>query len=118
MSRFIFEIRSNVLILFLISGCSEEQPRVESVDIFIERGLNFRHQGQYDKAIEINTGIAEAYINRGAVYQVQRQYDRAISDFNKDLEINPKDAMAYNNWGLPIGSKVSMKRPYLTTTHP
>jgi len=42
---------------------------------------------------------AKAYNNQGLTYFKMRQYDQAISDFNKALEINPRDVTAYNNRG-------------------
>ena len=41
-----------------------------------------------------------AYNNRGAAYNKLQQYDKAIIDFNRALEINPRDASSYNNRGF------------------
>ena len=46
---------------------------------------------------ELNDALA--YYNRGNAYHSKGQYDQAISDFNKALEINPRDVTAYNNRG-------------------
>ena len=54
----------------------------------------------FNKALEINPNIAEAYSGRGATYVQKGQLDQAISDLNKALEINPKIAEAYVNRGL------------------
>ena len=43
---------------------------------------------------------AEAYFNRGNTYLATGQYDQAIADYTKALELNPQDALAYNNRGL------------------
>ena len=71
------------------------------------RGTDYYEEDEYDRAIlqfnraiEINSGFAEAYCNRGTAYYAKYEYDKAISDYNNALEINPKDAMAYNNRGL------------------
>jgi tetratricopeptide (TPR) repeat protein len=37
------------------------------------------------------------YNNRGIAYAEKGQYDQAISDFNKAIEINPRDPQAYNS---------------------
>ena len=54
----------------------------------------------YNKAIEINPKIAEAYNNRGLIYNKQGNFTQAMSDYNKAIEINPNYAEAYNNRGI------------------
>jgi len=36
-------------------------------------------------------------------YGLNGQYDQAIADYNKDIEINPRDAVAYYNRGIVYG---------------
>ncbi len=36
----------------------------------------------------------------GVAYTHKGEYDRAIDDYNKAIEINPKNSMAYNNRGF------------------
>ena len=94
-----------VLVVLFVSGCAKkEQPRLESV---IERGNAFQDKGQYDqaisdfnKAIEINPRLADAFYNRGNAYFKKGQPDKAISDYNKAIELNPKLAMAYYDRGI------------------
>jgi tetratricopeptide (TPR) repeat protein len=45
--------------------------------------------------VPFSTKFVEAYYIRGEAYLSKGQFDRAIADFNKALEINPKDALAY-----------------------
>jgi tetratricopeptide (TPR) repeat protein len=49
-------------------------------------------------------GIA-ASIDRGSVYLTKGEYDRAISEFNKALEVNPKDSGTYKNRGAAYMNK-------------
>jgi tetratricopeptide (TPR) repeat protein len=49
-------------------------------------------------------GIA-ASIDRGSVYLSKGEYDQAISEFNKTLEINPKDSGTYKNRGAAYMNK-------------
>ena len=49
-------------------------------------------------------GIA-ASIDRGSVYLTKGEYDRAIAEFNKALEINPKDSGTYKNRGAAYVNK-------------
>jgi tetratricopeptide (TPR) repeat protein len=55
------------------------------------------------------TGVAvvgiTASIDRGSVYLIRGEYDKAISEFNKALEINPKDSGAYKNRGAAYMNK-------------
>ena len=43
---------------------------------------------------------AEDYFNSGNAKANLKDYKGAIEDFNKVIELNPKDAFAYNNRGL------------------
>jgi hypothetical protein len=49
----------------------------------------------FNKALEINPGDAEAYLRRGNAQAEKGRYKQAISDYTKALQINPKDAMVY-----------------------
>ena len=50
----------------------------------------------YNKFIELNPKLAEAYRKRGMAYEDNRQYDKAISDFTKIIKLKPKDVEAYD----------------------
>ncbi|HYA26900.1 MAG TPA: tetratricopeptide repeat protein [Thermodesulfovibrionales bacterium] len=41
---------------------------------------------------------------------LKKEYDRAISDYNKTLEKNPRDAEAYTNRGIAYGQKKEYDR--------
>lgn len=65
-----------------------------------QRGVAYRMQGNHNdaiilftKAIEINPQYAEAYLNRGLSYASSefKKNEQAMSDFNKSIELNPKD---------------------------
>ena len=66
----------SVLIVLIVAGCAEIQRPSLDADSYVKRGLTYADKGQYDKA---------------------------ISDYNKAIEINPRDAMAYSN--LPTLAK-------------
>lgn len=64
-----------------------------------------------DKAIECLTELIEsgnlsrdhlaiAYGNRGIAWKRKKDYDRAIADYNRVLEIKPREAKAYYNRGI------------------
>ena len=82
----------------------EEKEKVPS---YFHRGLAYREQGDYvraiadyDKAIELQADYAQAYNNRGIVYSVQGDYVRAIADHDKAIELRPNFSGAYNNRGV------------------
>jgi tetratricopeptide (TPR) repeat protein len=54
------------------------------------------------KRIEKKTAI---HIFKGKVHSDKGQFDRAIEDYNKVLEINPRDAVAYVNRGVAYYDK-------------
>ena len=69
---------------------------------FLQKGINSIQSEDYqqaikdfDKAIELNPNLAEAYNNRGLVYGKLGNLQQAIKDFDKAIELNPKYAEAY-----------------------
>ena len=92
---------------YLIGCETTEEIKETDLVVLLNQGAAFAEKGQYDraiayfnKAIEINPKLAEAYYNRGLVYKEKGQYDKAISDFTKAIEINPRHADAYYSRGV------------------
>lgn len=54
---------------------------------------------------ETTKDTAGAYNNRGNAYTALRDYDRAIADFNKAIELDPKNFGAFNNRGTAFRAK-------------
>ena len=48
--------------------------------------------------------IRTIYTNRGAAYGSKDEHAKAIKDFTKAIELNRRDAGAYNNRGLVYGN--------------
>ena len=70
-------------------------------------GLAYFKKGDYDpalehynRAIELDGTIEEAYNNRGVVYTKRGQDELALEDFNKAISIRPRYADALNNRGV------------------
>lgn len=79
---------------------------IEPAAIYFYRGNAYNFNGDldagikdFDKAIEINPGLAEAYNNRGIAYTEKGDADAAIRDFDKAIDIDPGIAQAYFNRG-------------------
>ena len=59
----------------------------------------------YNKAIELNPKMVEAYNNRGIAYSSKGKIHLAIEDYSKAINLNPNDAEVYNNRGIAYRSK-------------
>ena len=75
--------------------------------MFYNRGVAYGNKGEYDRAIQdyneairINPGYADAFNNRGNAYADKGEYDRAIQDYDEVIRINPEDAVAFIARGL------------------
>jgi tetratricopeptide (TPR) repeat protein len=56
--------------------------------------------GDYNRAIGLDPGFAEAWDNRGVVRQAKGDLDGAAADFNHAITLDPKSARAFNNRGV------------------
>ena len=77
-----------------------------SAEDFFYLGIAFHQRGEYqqaieryDKAIEGNPQIAEAFNNRGVARADSGDNVGAIADFTEAIELNPQNAETYNNRG-------------------
>jgi tetratricopeptide (TPR) repeat protein len=59
----------------------------------------------YDKAIEINPTVAQAYFNRAACKGNSFDFGGAIADYDKAIELNPEYMEAFGNRG---NAKINM----------
>ena len=62
-----------------------------------------RKQIEYSQAVKNLS--AEDWFEKGYSFQISNQYDKAIMAYTRALDINPRDAGAYNNRGLAWGKK-------------
>ena len=58
--------------------------------------------------LEINPRDAGLYATRGRAYYCRREYEKALSDFNRAIEMDPNNAIAYRGRG--IASKIVDRR--------
>ena len=61
-----------------------------------------------DNELPAGTFTAGDYNNRGSTYRAFKQYDLALADYDRALELDPNDALAYLN----IGSLLAYRRQF------
>ncbi|MFM5907685.1 MAG: tetratricopeptide repeat protein [Novosphingobium sp.] len=54
----------------------------------------------YDRALALRPGLAEALVNRGIAHYERRDYRRAIADYDAAIALRPDLAEAWNNRSL------------------
>lgn len=79
------------------------------VDDVFYRGNTLSDQGKYDEAIReydrvinFNPNIAEAWCNKGVALVNLGKYDAALNALNKAIEIDPQIAEAWNGKGTVL----------------
>ena len=68
-------------------------------DLFVESRFD-EAIAEFERAIAIDSSLAEVYLFRGTSYIHKNEYDRAIADLDRAIQLNPNDAMAYSNRGF------------------
>ncbi len=86
------------------NGKTTPDKRLEKVNQAMNKGHASNKEGDYksaiknySKAIELDSGYAEAYFARGTVKLNEFQFDEAILDFDKALKFEPYFEMALSN---------------------
>jgi len=75
------------------------RPHNNRGQIYYTQGKVKEALREFNKAIELDSTLADAYYNRGLIYYDQGKIDQALNDYDKAIEINPNYAIAYNNRG-------------------
>ncbi|MFI4890372.1 MAG: tetratricopeptide repeat protein [Steroidobacterales bacterium] len=57
---------------------------------------------EYDRAIGIDPGFANAYCNRGAMFERLGRREDALASYDRTVALNPGDALAYYNRGAVL----------------
>lgn len=90
----------NILLIILFIGCT-------SAEDYLRQGHEIALKGDYkkalllfDKAIEKNPKLIEAYVQRGLCLEYNNQIDSAIQNYNRLLHFDPKNTTAYYYIGL------------------
>jgi tetratricopeptide (TPR) repeat protein len=101
--------RSGLIILvlvFLISACSDQRQSGPSAKDYFDRAYGFVDAGipqeainLYTLAIEKDPMYIDAYYNRGIMHYILREYSKALADLNTVIEKKPDYAIAYASRG-------------------
>lgn len=93
-----------VLIVIAVLGCGVgvsgyEDAILDGVSALNRNKLD-KALGDFNRAIEIDSGRADGYLGRADVLNAMKQYDKALADYNRAIEINPDFAKTYVNRGI------------------
>jgi tetratricopeptide (TPR) repeat protein len=87
------------ILLLIALGLAKEKAE----GFYLERGEKYTNRcrfdqaiANYNKALEIDFGHAEACTKSNMFFVLKDQSDLAISDFNKAIEFHPRDTNYYH----------------------
>jgi len=97
-----FRLIITILTVSFLTSCD-----LNSADTYLKEGHDVGLTGDYksaiklfDKAIQKNPKLKEAYIQRGLCYENINQDDKAINDYNTLLSFDPSNTTAFYYIGL------------------
>ena len=95
-----------VCIIVLFLGVSVYSAR-NSAREYNSNGLTYQSKQQYDKAlvefnqaIKLYSGYAEAYFNRGMIYCKKKDYPDSLTDLNRAIQLDSQYTEAYFERGM------------------
>lgn len=91
-------------VMLLISSCESKTKKAKAhIENAVEKIYLAQHKealSELEKAVQLDSGLYEAYYYRASCKRNLQDIDGAIVDFNKTIEINPAFAEAYLNLAL------------------
>jgi len=98
-SAAILTILVSTLLLFASPTTSTAVALNNQGVVYNEAGEYQKAIATFDRAVELDPGLALTYNNRGWAYIELGQYEQGITDCNKAIELDPGLALAYSNRG-------------------
>jgi tetratricopeptide (TPR) repeat protein len=106
---------------------NEVMSRTDKAATYVNRGIIRSSSGDlkgaindYNKALQINPNMAEAFANRGTVFIRQANYTKALTELDRALSLElEQPAAVYYNRGIVherIGDLASAYKDYLKAT--
>ncbi len=101
-------MRNKVLAVLIIISLSLSfcTPKSEQAKIFLSDGIAKIYKSEFkeaiidfDKAIELQPDLFEAYFYRGNAHLNLKELEKAITNYDKAIELNPNYVDAYVNRG-------------------
>ena len=91
------------IVLFACLSCSKANQAKINLNLGSKSALDGDYEkaiSYYNKAIELDPSLAEAYGFRGNLYAVMDNFEKAIEDCTEAIKLNPNLAMAYSLRGI------------------
>ncbi len=76
------------------SSLSDQIAQGNALPFYLDTALYF-----FNKAIKLDSTLAEAYEGRGSYYSQKAEKQKAINDFNKSISLSPSNSPAYYDLG-------------------
>lgn len=80
---------------------------------FLQRGWSEQAVDAFQKALALDTTLADAHNNLAAAFNNLGKYDEALAACQQALEVNPRLAEAYYNTGVSYGHKGDLEKAVL-----
>ena len=85
------------------AGADNEKDVLELAKFYFLNSKYDEAIDEFNKALKINPGIAEAYYNLGLIYENKNQPEQACAMYEKALAINPEYKLAREHLDKLIG---------------
>jgi tetratricopeptide (TPR) repeat protein len=95
-----------ILICFwLIAGVAWGSDALDYYNLGLKSSITSRRIDYFNKALQLNPNLAEAYEKRAIHYYFQRRYEQAIQDYTRVIALQPDHLEAYRIRGMAFLNK-------------
>jgi tetratricopeptide (TPR) repeat protein len=90
---------------WLIAGAAWASDALDYYNLGLKSSIISRRIDYFNKALQLNPNLAEAYEKRAIHYYFQRRYERAIQDYTRVIALWPDHLEAYRIRGMAFLKK-------------